>query len=141
MATTRNSADTGTVSTKPVIERLQVKGARTFAVAGLRAGEGVVSAGLAADLAASVEVSVEAADVVLAFFADRAGLEAELAVLRDRVKAGAILWIGYPKLTSRLAGDLSRDVIHGLTPAYGLDTVSQIALDADWSAMRMKRVG
>ena len=52
----------------------------------------------------------------------------------------AILWLAYPKLTSSLAADLSRDVIHKLAPGYGLDTVSQIAIDDDWSALRLKRV-
>jgi hypothetical protein len=49
--------------------------------------------------------------------------------------------VAYPKLTSRLAADLSRDVIHAAAPGFGLDTVSQIAIDADWSALRLKRVG
>jgi hypothetical protein len=31
-------------------------------------------------------------------------------------------------------------VIHGLAPMHGLDTVSQIAIDDDWSALRLKRV-
>ena len=39
-----------------------------------------------------------------------------------------------------LAGDLSRDVIHRESPALGIDCVSQIAIDQDWSAMRMKRI-
>jgi hypothetical protein len=53
---------------------------------------------------------------------------------------GGILWLAYPKLTSGLAADLSRDIIHELAPEYGLDTVSQIAIDGDWSALRLKRV-
>jgi hypothetical protein len=39
-----------------------------------------------------------------------------------------------------LAADLSRDVIRALAPGHGLDTVSQIAIDEDWSALRLKRV-
>jgi hypothetical protein len=39
-----------------------------------------------------------------------------------------------------LAGDLSRNLIHDLVPAYKLDTVSQIAVDDDWSALRLKRL-
>jgi hypothetical protein len=54
--------------------------------------------------------------------------------------ASAILWIAYPKLTSDLAQDLSRDIIHDLAPSFGLDTVSQIAIDDDWSALRLKRI-
>jgi hypothetical protein len=48
--------------------------------------------------------------------------------------------VAYPKLSSKLAGDLSRDIIHSLAPGYGLDTVSQIAIDEDWSALRLKRL-
>ena len=52
----------------------------------------------------------------------------------------AILWVAYPKLSSGLAADLSREVIHAVASKHGLDTVSQIAIDEDWSAMRLKRV-
>jgi hypothetical protein len=57
-----------------------------------------------------------------------------------RAPPAAILWVAYPKLTSPLAGDLSRDVVRSLVADYGLDTVSQIAIDDDRSALRLKRV-
>ena len=44
------------------------------------------------------------------------------------------------KRDRRLAVDLDRDTIRLLAPAYGLDTVSQIAIDDDWSVLRFKRV-
>jgi hypothetical protein len=122
------------MSDKPLLERLQVKGARTFAVANLAPK---LEAGF--DLPGP-RVAVAAADVVLAFAANRADLDTMLPGVLTALKPGAILWIAYPKLTSKLAGDLNRDIIHNLVPAYGLDTVSQIAVDADWSALRFKRV-
>jgi hypothetical protein len=123
------------MSDKPLLERLQVKGDRTLAVVGLdpKLGPGFDLPGPRAP--------AEAADVVLAFAANRADLEKLLPTLLKALKPGAILWVAYPKLTSKLAGDLSRDIIHNLAPSYGLDTVSQIAVDADWSAMRFKRLG
>ena len=48
--------------------------------------------------------------------------------------------LAYPKLASALALDLSRDIVHALAPKFGLDTVGQIAIDADWSALPLKRV-
>src|SRR4051812_28903534 len=122
------------MSNKPVAERLQVKGARRLAVIGAPAG---------LDSAIGVpDVRADAgeADVVLLFTPDRARFDAELPPLLARMRKDAILWLAYPKLTSRLAADLSRDVIHTAAPAHGLDTVSQIAIDADWSALRLKRV-
>jgi hypothetical protein len=122
------------MSDKPVAERLQVKGNRRLAVIGASAPlEKTVGAGKA-------RAEVSNADVVLLFAPDRARLEAKLPGLLEKMAQTAILWVAYPKLSSRLAADLSRDIIHALAPLHGLDTVSQIAIDADWSALRLKRV-
>ena len=75
------------------------------------------------------------AEAVLVFTADRAGFDAGLQGLLKTMPKTTILWVAYPKLTSKLVADLSRDVIHALAPKYGLDTVSQIAIDDDWSAL------
>ena len=123
------------MSDKPVAERLQVKGERRLAVIG---------AGPALDKvvgAKKARAEPAQADVVLLFVADRARFDAQLPPLLKKMPKAAILWVAYPKLTSKLAADLSRDVIHGLAPKHGLDTVSQIAIDADWSALRLKRIG
>ena len=122
------------MSDKPVAERLQVKGERRLAVIGASAAlEKTVGVQKARADAAK-------ADVILLFVPNRAKLDAQLPALLQKALPTAILWMAYPKLTSSLAGDLSRDVIHKLAPKYGLDTVSQIAIDDDWSALRLKRV-
>ena len=121
------------MSDKPVAERLQVKGDRRLAVIG-------ASAALEKTVGASkARADVPKADVVLLFAPDRAALDNGLPKLLKLMPSPAILWIAYPKLSSKLAGDLSRDIIAGLAPRHGLDTVSQIAIDEDWSALRLKR--
>jgi len=122
------------MSDKPVAERLQVKKDRRLAVLG--ASPELDRAIGAAD--ARGELSQ--AEVVLLATPDRAAFEAALPMILSDAPAGAILWVAYPKLSSGLASDLSRDVIRGLAPRFGLDTVSQIAIDADWSALRLKRI-
>ena len=122
------------MSDKPVAERLQVKGERRLAVVGAPA---------ALDKLIGVKKArADAADaeVVLLFTPDRKSFDAQLPALLRKMPKAAILWVAYPKLTSALAADLSRDVIHKLAPKHGLDTVSQIAIDDDWSALRLKRV-
>jgi len=122
------------MSDKPVAERLQVKGERRLAVIGAPAG---------LDKAIGVKkarADAAKADVILLFVPNRAELDAQLPMVLKKALPAAILWLAYPKLTSNLAADLSRDVIHALAPKYGLDTVSQIAIDDDWSALRLKRV-
>jgi hypothetical protein len=122
------------MSDKPVAERLQVKGERRLAVIGAFADlERVIGAGKA-------RADVAKADVVLVFAPDRAELDATLPSVLAKASGAAILWVAYPKLTSALAADLSRDAIRALAPEHGLDTVSQIAIDDDWSALRLKRV-
>jgi hypothetical protein len=122
------------MSDKPVAERLQVKGDRRLAVIGAPAAlEEVIGV-------KKSRTEVAQADVVLLFAPDKAGLAAQLPALLKKAQKTAIIWVAYPKLTSSLAADLSRDVIHKLAPKYGLDTVSQIAIDDDWSALRLKRV-
>jgi len=122
------------MSDKPVAERLQVKGERRLAVIGAPAG---------LDKAIGVKkarADAAKADVILLFVPNRVELDAQLPMVLKKALPAAILWLAYPKLTSNLAADLSRDVIHALAPKYGLDTVSQIAIDDDWSALRLKRV-
>ena len=122
------------MSDKPVAERLQVKTDRRLAVIG-------ASAALEKTVGASkARADIAKADVVLLFTPDRAALDKGLPKLLKAMSPSAILWIAYPKLSSKIAGDLSRDAIAVLAPEHGLDTVSQIAIDDDWSALRLKRV-
>ena len=119
---------------KAIAEKLQAKGTRTLAVVNAKPALDR-ALGLPARRAAPAK-----ADVIVFFAASKAELQAKLPGLLPKLSPTAILWIAYPKLTSALAGDLSRDVIREWAPSLGLDTVSQIAIDDDWSALRLKSV-
>ena len=119
---------------KSIAERLQVKGDRRLAVVGASpALDGLIGA-------RDVRADAAEADVVLVFTANRAAFDAQLPSVLQTAHPTAILWVAYPKLTSNLAGDLNRDIVRVAAAAHGLDTVSQIAIDEDWSAMRLKRL-
>lgn len=120
------------MSEKPVAERLQVKGNRRLAV---------INAPKPIDTQIGARTSraqIDLADVTLLFVRDRAELDEKLPSVLVSLKNNAIFWLAYPKLTSKLARDLNRDTIHKLAPQHGLDTVAQIAIDEDWSALRLK---
>ena len=52
----------------------------------------------------------------------------------------AVFWCAYPKQSSRrYASDLSRDVGWQPLGDLGFEPVRQVALDADWSALRFRR--
>lgn len=122
------------MSDKPIVDRLQVKGTRTLAVIGAAPALDRVIGG------SRQRAAPATADVVLVFTPNRKALTTALPQVLRGLKPDAILWLAYPKLTSALAADLSRDIIHELSPEYDVKTVSQIAIDADWSALRLKRV-
>jgi hypothetical protein len=55
------------------------------------------------------------------------------------VDAGAVTWVAYPKKTSGVPTDLTRD--RGWETVTGdIDAVSQVAVDDTWSALRFKSV-
>jgi hypothetical protein len=123
------------VSEKSAAERLQLKGDRRLAALN---GPLALSDEIAGE---RLRVPAEEADIVVLFVSDRAEFDLLLPDAAAALKPGAILWLAYPKLTSSLAGDLNRDLIHTVCLAMGLKTVTQIAVDRDWSALRLKPVG
>jgi hypothetical protein len=63
-------------------------------------------------------------------------------ILKDVVPALHVdgkFWIAYPKLTSKIASDLSRDKNWDFVSDYGFEIVRMIALDNVWSAGRFKK--
>ena len=63
-------------------------------------------------------------------------------ILKDVIPAlqdDATFWIAYPKLTSKIASDLSRDKNWDFVSDYGFEAVRMIALDNVWSAGRFKK--
>jgi hypothetical protein len=58
--------------------------------------------------------------------------------LSKHAAPNALVWISYPKKTSKLAGDLSRDVIRKAMSSAGWRAVSIVAIDEVWSALRFR---
>ena len=61
--------------------------------------------------------------------------------LSKHAAPNALVWISYPKKTSKLAGDLSRDVIRKAMSCAGWRAVSIVAIDEVWSALRFRPAG
>jgi hypothetical protein len=51
-----------------------------------------------------------------------------------------LVWITYPKIGSRLAGDLSRDKIRAILSDLGWRAVAIVAIDEVWSALRFRPI-
>jgi hypothetical protein len=61
--------------------------------------------------------------------------------LSKHAAPNALVWISYPKKTSKTGGDLSRDLIREAMSVTGWRTVSIVAIDEVWSALRFRPVG
>jgi hypothetical protein len=77
----------------------------------------------------------------LAFATQQAELDRLSTALADASVGDAVLWFVYPKGTSkRYRCEFNRDTGWHVLRKAGFDTVRQVAIDEDWSALRFRRV-
>jgi hypothetical protein len=77
----------------------------------------------------------------LAFATTQAELDRLSSLLGAKAAGDALLWFAYPKGTSkRYKCEFNRDSGWHVIRGAGFDTVRAIAIDADWSALRFRRV-
>lgn len=124
------------MSEKTIPEKMFVKNASALAVLNAGAQHTALLAQLPQDLLREKgEV-----DWLLLFARSQAELERWLGPAIERLAPGGALWVAYPKSTSKLKADIHRDSVRAHGQTLGLDSVAIIAIDADWSCLRFKRV-
>jgi hypothetical protein len=123
----------------PVARKLQIKpGDRVLvlhAPPGYREMLGPLPEG--AELTGSPEGSF---DVVHLFVEGQAGLRRDTAAAVGALRPEGVLWISYPKRSSKVATDLTRDAGWDPVRQAGWQAVSQISVDPVWSALRFRPV-
>jgi hypothetical protein len=76
----------------------------------------------------------------LAFVVTKAELDKVVATVVSKACGDALLWFAYPKGTStKYKCDFNRDTGWDILRQSGFDTVRQVAIDEDWSALRFRR--
>lgn len=77
----------------------------------------------------------------MAFAVTQADLDVRSAVLARAAEGDAVIWIAYPKGTSkRYRCEFNRDTGWTVLAAAGFEPVRMVAIDEDWSALRFRRV-
>jgi hypothetical protein len=77
----------------------------------------------------------------LAFAMQQAELDRLSKILTADSEDDVLLWFAYPKGTSkRYSCEFNRDTGWHIIRAAGFDSVRQVAIDEDWSALRFRRV-
>lgn len=87
----------------------------------------------------SWEQAEAGADLVHAFFPDRAALAAHVAALIALPAPGGMIWVSWPKKSSGLFRDLTEDGVRELVLPTGWVDVKVAAVDADWSGLKFLR--
>ncbi|MBO7745529.1 YdeI/OmpD-associated family protein [Paenibacillus sp. MWE-103] len=80
-------------------------------------------------------------DFVLLFAKDIASLNEHAPKALKAVKKDGLLWICYPKGTSKIRTDINRDRGWKAVRDEGWEGVSLVSVDETWSAMRFRPVG
>ena len=90
--------------------------------------------GLALDMLGAPEAPVEAAHV---FVTERAELEKAIDRLLPVIAPDGFLWISWPKKASKVATDITEDVIRDVALPLGLVDVKVCAVDSTWSGLKL----
>ena len=115
---------------------------------GVRAGDTVLALGapghyadLLAPLPEGATIAVEASDpaIVHAFVSDRAQLAAIADELPRLPRGGGMLWVSWPKKSSRLFVDLTEDGVRAALLPTGWVDVKVCAVDENWSGLKFLR--
>lgn len=122
-----------------IVKKLGLKpGMRAFVMA---APDGYVSR--LSPLPEGVEIATKPAgryEFIQLFATRMAEIEKTVPGLLQRAAPEAVFWITYPKKTSGIGSDLSRDILAAAITAKGWRPVSIVALDDVWSALRFRPI-
>jgi hypothetical protein len=82
----------------------------------------------------------QTAEFFLAFVQTLTAIQ-EATLLLPRIPGDGVVWFAYPKATSKtLRCEFNRDTGWSALGDAGFEGVRQVAIDADWSALRFRRV-
>jgi len=76
----------------------------------------------------------------LLFTKDKSEVETFAKSTIDAIEHDSLFWMAYPKGSSSIKTDINRDILWKLMEPFKYRPVSLIAVDKDWSAMRLRPV-
>jgi len=127
------------MSQKPVAQKLQIK--ENYMV--MLVNEPKAYRSMLGALPRGVTVLTERsrqADLIQVFVASSKELKVQLSALKPLLKTGGLLWVTYPKGTSKVKTDINRDSIREFAQSLGFQAVALFSVDDTWSALRLKAV-
>lgn len=114
---------------------------------GIAEGAGVVTVGaptsyarLVAPLPAGARVTTRMParpGFVHLFTTNRADLARHLGTLRDSLQADGVVWVSWPKKSSKVPTDITEDTIRAVALPMGFVDVKVCAVDETWSGLKL----
>jgi hypothetical protein len=127
------------MSSQSILEKLQLKDEKNLLIQGLPSSVEKQFAKLSFSKNVTPLLKTRKIDFALVFAISQKQLKDILADVLPALQTDAKMWIAYPKLTSKIASDLSRDANWDCITKFGFETVRSIALDNVWTALRFKK--
>jgi hypothetical protein len=76
-------------------------------------------------------------DFIHAFTRERAEIAADLVRLQEALKADGMIWVSWPKKASKVATDVTEDVVRAEALKLDLVDVKVAAIDEIWSGLKL----
>ncbi|MFL5772587.1 MAG: hypothetical protein ACJ75F_05485 [Flavisolibacter sp.] len=76
-------------------------------------------------------------DLIHYFVKDAKQLSDEIQKLKDSIQQNGMIWISWPKKTSKLPTDITEDVIRAIALHNGLVDIKVCAIDSVWSGLKL----
>lgn len=125
----------------PIFKKLNLKAQREIIVFNVPATFGPELARLGGVKIVRDPKKPAAVQFALAFVSRKAELDRLSRTLAAASEGDVLLWFAYPKGTSkRHTCEFNRDIGWDVLRGAGFDSVRQVAIDEDWSALRFRRL-
>lgn len=76
-------------------------------------------------------------DLIHFFTKEAIDLHEQLPLLQNEIVSNGSIWVSWPKKASKIATDITEDVIRSLALSIGLVDVKVCAVDAVWSGLKL----
>lgn len=85
-----------------------------------------------------VSAAVRPVDCVISFVRSKSDVEQAAKKTLAAAKEDGLVWFGYPKKSSKIKSDITRDT--GWEPVHkeGFDSVAQVSIDETWTGFRFR---
>jgi hypothetical protein len=76
-------------------------------------------------------------DLAMLFVTERRALERGLRALQPKLAPAGMIWVAWPKRTSKVATDVTEDIVRDVALPRGLVDVKVCAIDETWSGLKL----